>query len=123
MNDLPERRLRPRFKCHGKATAQVPGIENIWPATITEISASGCLLQLHSYQELEINTMIELTFTVHREPFRVLGKVKSRRSETLVGFEFHDVNARCQHRIEELVREFVRVRLDFQKHLKKTLGN
>lgn len=108
-----ERRSSPRLQCSGLAGIQkLPAAEKPCPAKILDLSVGGCLMALEKPVRLVIDEFVELIFCVNHIPFRVRGKVRVLRSETLVGFQLSQLSERARRQLEDLVRELF-------EHLKK----
>jgi len=102
-----EQRRNPRFECSGPANIQVVADEPPCPARIVNVSAGGCLIALQKPQNLAQDTMVELTFSVNDQTFRVWGKVRAVRSDTKIGFEFPLLSERVRKRIEDLIEQLI----------------
>jgi len=100
-----ERRLHQRVECVGTATILARQDLPRWPARILDLSLGGCLLELPEPQELVLEDMVELTFTVNSEPFRVRGEVRSLRTPCQIGFRFHNLSPRTRRRVKELIAD------------------
>ena len=102
-----EQRRNPRFECKGVASVKTePGAAPA-PAKIVNLSLDGCLIVLQEPHGLSQDTIVELTFTVNDQPFRVWGRVRAIRSDTTVGFEFPLLSERVRSRIEDLIEQLI----------------
>jgi c-di-GMP-binding flagellar brake protein YcgR len=100
-----DKRRNPRFECSGIAAVQVNPLEPPYPARIADLSVEGCLIVLDKPKRLTLNIMVELIFNVNHLPFRVRAQVRAVRSDTTVGFQFHQVSQRTCLQIEDLIDE------------------
>lgn len=105
---IVELRSTPRLQCFGHAGVQtLPAYELPCPARIINLSLGGCLMALETPQELVMDEIVELIFCVNQLPFRVRGKVRSLRSETLIGFQFFHLSNRTRTQLEDLIKEMI----------------
>jgi c-di-GMP-binding flagellar brake protein YcgR len=103
-----ELRRSPRLQCSGHAGIQLlPVYEKPCPGKIINLSMGGCLVALKTPLDLVMNETVELLFSVNQMPFRVRGKVRSIRSEILIGFQFSHVSNRVRARLEDLIKELI----------------
>jgi hypothetical protein len=77
------------------------------PAKIVNLSAGGCLLVLRQPQSLTQDTIAELTFTINNLPFRTLGQVKAKRSDTEIGFQFRLLSDSLRRQLEEVLQQLI----------------
>jgi hypothetical protein len=99
-----EKRRYPRIKCTGPAAVQIAAGESC-PATIVNLSATGCLVHFRKPQRLSRDTLVELTFDINHLPFRVRGQVKAIRTDTTIGFQFPLLSERVRTQLEDLMKE------------------
>jgi hypothetical protein len=87
-----------------------PGLVHL-PATVSHLSADGCLIELQKPQRLSQDTIVELTFTVNDLPFREWGRLTAIRSDTTIGFHFPILSQRVRGRLacllEQLIEDFI----------------
>jgi len=102
-----EQRRSPRFECQGDASVQSEPAFDASLAKIANLSLDGCLIVLQKPHGLLQDTIVELTFTVNNQPFRVWGRVRAIRSDTAVGFEFPLLSERVRARLEDLIEQLV----------------
>jgi hypothetical protein len=103
-----ELRSSPRLQCSGTAGVQtLPISDDPTPAKIINLSTGGCLMELERPLTLAIDETVELIFCVNNWPFRVRGKVRAIRSETLIGFQFPQLNDRIRRQLEDLIGEMI----------------
>jgi hypothetical protein len=108
-----ELRRAPRLQCSGLAGIQtLPAVEKPCPAKIVNLSIGGCLIESERPLKLAVDEIVELIFCVNHMPFRVRGRVRSIRSETLIGFQFPQLSDRVRMQLQDLVGELI-------DHLKK----
>jgi len=85
----------------------LPIYEQPNPGKIINLSLGGCLVALHTPLDLLMDEIVELIFCVNQMPFRVRAKVRSIRSETLMGFQFLHLSNRVRLRLEDLIKELI----------------
>jgi len=83
------------------AAASCPSCQN------RESEYGGCLLVLKDPQCLQQDSIVELTFEINDLMFRALGQVKSKRSDTTIGFQFPLPNDRLRRRLEALIERLI----------------
>jgi hypothetical protein len=107
-----ELRRAPRLQCSGVAGIQtLPACNKPCPATIINLSIGGCLMESERPLTLAKNEIVELIFCVNQMPFRVRGRVRAIRSESVIGFQFPQVSDRVRRQLEDLVGELRSPRL------------
>lgn len=105
---IVELRSSPRLQCFGHAGVQtLPAYEMPCPAKIINLSLGGCLVALETPPDLVMDETVELIFCVNQLPFHVRGKVRSLRSETLIGFQFLHLSNRTRTQLEDLIKEMI----------------
>jgi c-di-GMP-binding flagellar brake protein YcgR len=102
-----EQRCNPRFECSGAAGVQIERDADPSPARIVNLSLDGCLIVLQKPLSLSQDTIVELTFTINDQPFRVWGRVRAIRSDTTVGFHFPLLCERVRTRIASLIEQLI----------------
>ena len=102
-----EQRRNPRVECTGSAGVLMAAGELPRPAKIVNLSMGGCLLVLKDPQCLQQDSIVELTFEINDLMFRALGQVKSKRSDTTIGFQFPLPNDRLRRRLEALIERLI----------------
>jgi hypothetical protein len=101
-------RSSPRLQCSGLAGIQtLPVSEKPFPAKIMNLSVGGCLMKLEMPLILAMDEIVELLFCVNQMPFRVRGKVRAIRSDTLIGFQFPHLSTRSRRQLEDLIGELI----------------
>jgi len=103
-----EIRRNPRFECTGTAGVQMDVCGTPRLASIVNLSTGGCLLVLKEPQRLLQDTVLELTFRINDQMFRVWGQVRAIRSDTRVGFQFILLSERVRRRIEDLIEQLIK---------------
>ena len=103
--EKPQRRSTPRLHCSGEASIYLSMEQPPEPATIADLSLSGCRLLLASACELQSGVYVELAFFVNGLPFRVGAQMRAPRSRTEFGFAFLTLSKRSRHRLQELIEE------------------
>lgn len=104
-----DRRQHPRFLCAGEAEIRsLPSGYNR-RGKISNLSLSGCLLDLgkgHSFIRAEA---VEMTFTVRQLPVRVQGAIGAHHGETAVGVEFTLLTERGKLQLLQLIQELAEI--------------
>jgi len=101
-----EHRHAPRLQCSGVAGIQtLPSCDKPCPATIINLSIGGCLMESERPLMFDMNEIVELIFCVNQMPFRVRGRVRVIRSESVTGFQFPQVSDRVRRQLEDLIGE------------------
>jgi len=99
-----EMRLHSRIECLGRATILTTQDAPRCPAKILDLSFGGCLMEPRNPNNLALEMMVELTFSLNYEPFRIRGEVRSLRPGA-VGFQFHSLSPRTTRRLRELIAD------------------
>jgi hypothetical protein len=103
-----ELRRAPRLQCSGLAGIQtLPAVEKPCPAKIINLSIGGCLMESEKPLTLGLDEIVELIFCVNHMPFRVRGKVRAIRSQTVIGFQFPQLSDRVRMQLQDLVGELI----------------
>lgn len=103
-----ELRRAPRLQCSGLAGIQtLPAVEKPCPAKIVNLSIGGCLIESERPLKLAADEIVELIFCVNHMPFRVRGRVRAIRSDTLIGFQFPQLSERVRMQLLDLVGELI----------------
>jgi c-di-GMP-binding flagellar brake protein YcgR len=85
----------------------LPVYERPSPGKIINLSLGGCLVALETPQELVMDEIVELIFSVNQMPFHVRGTVRAIRSGPLIGFQFSHLSNRVRMRLEDLIKELI----------------
>ncbi|HEX5284906.1 MAG TPA: PilZ domain-containing protein [Bryocella sp.] len=102
---MKEQRKHERFDCEGMAEIHLYGIGQLCRARIENLSLRGCKLVLRQRPKFDLQTLFELTFTVHELSFRVRGRVTQVRGPRCIGVEFVDLRPRLKRYLEDLIEE------------------
>lgn len=102
---MREQRKHERFDCEGKAEIHLYGIGQSCRARIENLSLKGCKLVLRQRPRFNLQTLFELTFTVHDLSFRVRGRVTELRGARCIGVEFVDLRPRLKRYLQDLIEE------------------
>ena len=102
---MREQRKHERFACEGMAEIHLYEIGKSYPARIENLSLRGCKLVLRRRPEFNLQTLFELTFTVHEMSFRVRGRVVETRRARCIGVEFVDLRPRLKRYLQDLIEE------------------
>jgi len=78
-------------------------------------------MELERPLTLAIDETVELIFCVNNWPFRVRGKVRAIRSETLIGFQFPQLNDRIRRQLEDLIGEMIAIWQSFINKASRTV--
>ncbi len=102
---MREQRKHERFDCEGRAEIHLYGIGQSCRARIENLSLRGCKLVLRQRPRFNLQTLFELTFTVHELSFRVRGRVTEVRGAKCIGVEFVDLRPRLKRYLQDLIEE------------------
>ena len=102
-----EQRRNPRFECTGAASVKTEPGAPPSSARIANLSLDGCLIVSQNPHGLLQDTIVELTFIINDQPFRVWGRVRAIRSDKAVGFEFPLLSERVRLRIADLIEQLI----------------
>ncbi len=96
-----ERRRDPRYKCEGSAEFHTEGIDVRTRATVSDISRSGCYVELQATSH--VNTSVDMLITVNGIGVRVKGIVRTSYPLLGMGIAFTEISKEAQVRLEELI--------------------
>lgn len=103
-----EQRKYPRIECSGTADVTLAAGEPPLIADIVNLSAGGCLLVLKEPSPLSPDTFVELTFKINNlHRFHASGQVKTKRSDTAIGFQFPYLSHTLHRRLRELIGHLI----------------
>jgi hypothetical protein len=100
-NVAPERRRDVRYKCAGSAEFHTDGIHVRTSAAVSDISRSGCYVELQATSA--VNTLVDLLITVNGIGVRVKGVVRTSYPLLGMGIAFTEVSEEAQAQLEELI--------------------
>ena len=102
----PERRQQKRYHCCGPVKVIDPRSRLELPATIQDISLTGCALRLRQAEWLDDGSDVELNFKTSYFSFRVVGSVRCFMAEDLlVRIQFLQLNERGWSDIIGFIRD------------------
>jgi hypothetical protein len=102
---IKERRRAARFECEGQAAVLALKTGVRFQGKIQDLSIQGCLLKADKTHNLSVYELVEITFNVNQEPFRVRAHVRVIRECGSIGFQFELPSERTTRRLESLVDE------------------
>lgn len=97
-----EKRRRPRFKCEGTVVFRTDGVDMRTWATFTDISLSGCYVELAA--TFAINTSVNMALDVRGVHVEVKGIVRTSYPLVGMGIEFTEIAEREKLALEEMLR-------------------
>ena len=100
-----DRRAKPRLRCNGIAEVILLRLDQRFPATLLDLSVSGCCLATETPIPSIESPAIEVQLAVNGTNLRVAGVVRNVRNERKLGIEFMNVTPRRAEQIRELVTE------------------
>jgi hypothetical protein len=98
----PDKRRRPRYRCEGSAEFLTEGVDMRTWATITDMSLSGCYVELPATSA--VNTAVNLTLDVKGLRIRLKGIVRTSYPLLGMGIEFTDIPEEEKPLLNELLR-------------------
>jgi len=103
-----EQRKFPRIECSGTAdVVLIPGEPPV-RAKIVNLSAGGCLLVLKEPSSISEDTIVDLTFRINSlHQFQTSARVKAKRSDTAIGFQFPFLSHTLHTRLRELIGHLI----------------
>jgi PilZ domain len=99
---VPDKRRRPRYRCEGSAEFLTEGVDMRTWATITDMSLSGCYVELPATSA--VNTPVNLTLDVKGLRIRLKGIVRTSYPLLGMGIEFTDIPKQEKPLLDELLR-------------------
>lgn len=87
------------------ANIRLGGNEEPCPARIEDLSVTGCRLVLLGKSEIRLRSIVELTFTVNRLPFRIRARATGMRGPGSVGVEFVGITLTTTRYLHDLIDE------------------
>lgn len=96
-----ERRRDVRYKCNGNAEFHTEGIDVRTRAAVSDISRSGCYVELQATSQ--INAAVDMLITVNRIGVRVKGVVRTSYPLLGMGISFTEISKEAQVQLEELI--------------------
>ena len=100
-NAALERRRDVRYKCEGTAEFHTEGIDVRTSAVVSDISRSGCYVELQATSP--VNTSVDMLITVNGAGVRVKGVVRTSYPLLGMGIGFTDISKEAQVQLEELI--------------------
>jgi c-di-GMP-binding flagellar brake protein YcgR len=106
VNLAQENRRTQRFDCRGVGAVQkLPAVGTAFRARVENLSEGGCLMELETAVEFELNETVELTFEVNHMAFRIQAEVRAVRSKIRVGFQFRSLSEARKNQLRDLIDE------------------
>ena len=96
-----ERRRDVRYKCNGNAEFHTEGIDVRTQAAVSDISRSGCYVELQATSQ--VNTSVDMLITVNGIGVRVKGIVRTSYPLLGMGISFTEISKEAQVQLEELI--------------------
>lgn len=96
-----EKRRRPRYKCEGSVVFRTQGVDMRTWATFTDISLSGCYVELAA--TFPVSTYVNMALDVKGVQVEVKGIVRTSYPLVGMGIEFTEVAERERLGLEEIV--------------------
>ena len=96
-----ERRRDVRYKCNGNAEFHTEGIDVRTRAAVSDISRSGCYVELQATSQ--VNTAVDMLITVNGIGVRVKGVVRTSYPLLGMGISFTEISKEAQVQLEELI--------------------
>jgi PilZ domain len=96
-----ERRKAPRYGCTGEAEIYVEGTQFAYRGRLTDISRTGCFLELLS--SLPFDTHVTLVLRVWQRQIRIKGVVRSMLPNFGLGIQFLHLDPLDQHQLDEVL--------------------
>ena len=96
-----ERRRDVRYKCEGTAEFHAEGIDVRTRAALSDISRSGCYLEMQATSA--VDTLVDLLITVNGTGVRVKGIVRTSYPLLGMGIAFTEISKEAQEQLEKLI--------------------
>jgi hypothetical protein len=96
-----EKRRNPRYKCEGSAEFRTEGIDVRTWATVTDISRSGCYVEMQATSPRD--TSVDMVIEVKGIRVQVKGTVRTSYPLLGMGITFTDITEPDQARLDELL--------------------
>jgi hypothetical protein len=96
-----ERRRDIRYKCNGNAEFHTEGIDVPTRAAVSDISRSGCYVELQATSQ--VDTSVDMLITVNGIGVRVKGIVRTSYPLLGMGIAFTEISKEAQVQLEELI--------------------
>src|SRR5262249_41522558 len=97
----PERRRNPRFKCEGSATFRVQGSTVRTWGTFTDLSMSGCYVELKA--TFPVGAIIDLELELNGVRTQIEGEVRISYPFLGMGVAFRNINAENRMQIQTMI--------------------
>jgi PilZ domain len=96
-----ERRRNPRYKCEGSATFRVQGTDVRTWGTFTDLSISGCCIELKA--TFPVGAIVDLELELNGVRAQVKGEVRVSYPFLGMGVAFRDVTVESRQQIEAMM--------------------
>jgi hypothetical protein len=97
-----ERRRNPRYKCEGSAELRAAGSTVHTWATLTDLSRSGCYLEVQA--TFPVDASLDMVIEVRGIRFQVKGEVRVTYPFLGMGIAFVEISNADQNRLDELLQ-------------------
>jgi hypothetical protein len=98
---LIERRAAPRYPCRGSISIRQPGAPDRISAAVTDISLSGCYIEL--METFPVGTRLSSLLNVESIPIRVVAEVRTAHSGVGMGMRFEEMSESDRAALERLI--------------------
>ncbi len=105
-----ERRAAPRHPCRGAAEVRVLSVDVRIPATLLDLSISGCSVETSAPMPSIEHPQVEILLSLNGFKQRLAGIVRHLEDDRRAGIEFIDVTKRKAEQIEEIIAELALIR-------------
>jgi hypothetical protein len=102
-SQVAEKRGEPRYKCEGSAEFRTDGFEVRTSARVTDLSRSGCYVEMQATSPL--NTAVTLMIEVNGLRLHLKGDVKTSHRMQGMGIEFTEIPDADVVQLEEIIRQ------------------
>ena len=102
-SQVTEKRGEPRYKCEGSAEFRTDGFEVRTWARVTDLSRSGCYVEMQATSPL--NTAVTLMIEVNGLRLHLKGDVKTSHRMQGMGIEFTEIPDADVPQLEEIIRQ------------------
>ena len=102
-SQIGEKRGEPRYKCEGSAEFRTEGFEVRTWARVTDLSLSGCYVEMQATSPL--NTAVSLMIEVNGLRLHIKGAVKTSYSMLGMGIAFTEITDTDRLQLAEIIRQ------------------
>jgi hypothetical protein len=97
-----ERRIHPRYKCEGSAEFRTPGSDVRTWGTLTDLSLSGCYIEMTA--TYPVGATVDLILELNQVRAEVIGEVRVSYPFLGIGVAFREVTPENKAQLEKMVR-------------------